>query len=200
MRKFAEEFNGFPVICSCSIKSTIFRKQSDMNLFPFDVNIATPFMRGTMPKNSLVSRFVIFGYFLISAILHVIARSEILASIIQTVSVFVIYIALALQNKAVHKNNTIFTGRKMFYVSNINILGLFGWNSKPVVLTNQREIFCVNDGIVAARKRNQFNRLINRLNNCVTGYYSFHKTFLSFLQKFVMLPSINFWEVTQCPS
>ena len=161
------------VVCSGGVNFII--KQTDMDLGVFEVDFTNPFLHWLKPRNSFVSRFVVFCKFLVSSILRVIAWTKVEFCIIQSVSIEMIYIFLARLYESVKKNKSICSVGVTTHPSSINVFSFFRWNRKPMPFVNPLKILSIYDGVVSSRERNKFDRLILRLDNIVTLHGAFHK-------------------------
>lgn len=163
-REFAEIFNGGKIIGSGGI--LLSHKQPKINLFSFDNYFSHPF--AMMALNALKSGGVIAYQFLISGILNWSAWTKIQSTIVKSVAVFMIRVnTCIISNEPMHPNGGWFVA--LTSTNRIVSIIFFIVISEPRPSHQPFVIGCVNDGILAFGKRDQFDRLIKRLDDFVSS-------------------------------
>lgn len=147
------------------------RKATKISTVSIDIDSHHPFIAPVIPRNSFESSLVIATDSGVTHIFMPIAFPQIFSTIIECVVVAMIsfFFFGALENFAVHLYNCIL----LFFPPCIKSFALAAPICIPIPLREPLKIFGINNRILPLCERNESERLIERLDDCVAFHAAF---------------------------
>lgn len=184
MRKFPEPlFRNFIVGTRRIFGSW---KHAEIFILPICTNLCPPFPALGMPRHPLESTAILSIGFFVLAILGVRALPKIFFTVVERIVIFVVSLLprCTSQNQRMHRDRMPFD-----FSAGVKTSGVRCPMCNPIPLRKPLKIFGIHNGILALRKWNIFERLVERLDNCMSFHAVFHwpsfKGLLKFSRHFI---------------